>query len=191
MKKFLVSLTLVGLIGLLTLASLAFTPGPVASQFHADGNICLSAGGPIQLQLGAFDTPTGAVVFLTGEEHTGSIVNISGWEGLGSEAELIINMEKEQVLFNLEAKTFSSHVAGQISVGGFSGKFSGLVSGSFTNSDPDKLLASISESTAQIRWHIVDDGVSAKGSASATFENTGDGFCSSDLQMNGSVAERS
>ena len=52
-------------------------------------------------------------------------------------------------------------------------------------------LGSISVEFLEISWNIMENGLSAKGSASATFTKTTLGFCSDHVDLIGSVVGRS
>lgn len=172
MKKFLVSLTLVGLIALMSLASMAFVPGPASTKIHADANLCLDT------EPDAFSeiiTPTGAVVFATGEEHSGEITSSPDWTDI--EGPLSINVVKEEAIFDFKFNTFRSHISGQLTAGKLTGSYSGTVSGSYT--DPLHALDTIVESGAEVTWQIRDTELVATGKASAIFTESAGQFCGS------------
>ena len=60
MKKYLVSLTIVGLTALMSLASMAFAPERGVTKFHAEGGICLASK---PTPVGGIRIPFGGVVF--------------------------------------------------------------------------------------------------------------------------------
>jgi len=53
------------------------------------------------------------------------------------------------------------------------------------------VISTIDYSVAQISWNIMENGLSAKGSASATFTKTTLGFCSDHVDLIGTVVGRS
>ena len=95
MKKILVSLTLVGLITLLSLASMAFTPAKGTTRFEAGGFLFFD---PTNLEVTGFTaTPRGLVLRITGERHVGAVFS-QDWPTIDG-AQLSINVNHEQAVF--------------------------------------------------------------------------------------------
>ena len=182
MKKILISLILVGMVALMSLGSMAFANDKGAEKIYGDGNICLDTE---PLVVGGMNTPFGAVIFATGEEHKGTITS-SNWAEI--EGDLSIEVVSEVAIFDFKFNTFRSEISGRINIGDLSGAFSGTVTGSYT--DPLFPLATIVESSAEVKWRIIDNELVATGSVSAIFTVSGNEFCGP-LTLDGSKVDRS
>ena len=193
MKKILVSLTIVGLVALMSLASMAFAQGRNAQEFRAEGELTL-VDESIQV-LGGVVSPTGAILQIIGERHVVTIQS-DDWDLLEDGVDVTISIVHEAAQFDFINKTFNSRISGQINVGPLSGNLTGTISGKFPNWTPTvgpedpvgfitELLGAITQSEVNATWKVRRGPVSAIGTATATFEKDGDEFRSDNLILNG------
>lgn len=145
----------------------------VPQPFSAAGSLCLSA---LPTGFQAIPTAAGLLLRAQGEQIAGSL-DTSSWAGLPG-ATVLITIEQEVSFFDPATGTFGGEIHGQMAVAGsvnLSGTFRGSVSGTF--GDLAGLPGSVDSSTALVSWSLRGDGVSAVGTASASFADTEGGFC--------------